>query len=88
MAATNTDTTRKLMKIIEPLVTAAGGRCWLENGSAHGRAKLRVEIGGQTRFTPVSCSPRTTDQAIKYKVSDVKRLIREMQEKQNAASES
>lgn len=79
MAATDNSTTRKLMKVIEPIVEDAGGRCWLENGSERGHAKLRVEINGKTRFTPISCSPRTTDQAIKYKLSDVKRLIREMQ---------
>lgn len=79
MAAIDTSATRKLMKVIQPIVEQSGGRCWLENGSERGHAKLRIEVGGQTRFTPISCSPRTTDQAIKYKISDVKRLIREMQ---------
>lgn len=79
MAAIEQGSTRKLMKVIQPIVDNAGGRCWLENGAERGHAKLRIEINGKTRFTPISCSPRTQDQAIKYKISDVKRLIREMQ---------
>lgn len=78
MGATDTSSTRKLLKIIEPIVHAAGGRCYTDHGSASGHAKLWIEINGQKRFTPLSSSPRTVDQAIKYKISDVKRLIREM----------
>jgi len=77
MAATDVKPIREVMKIVQPIVDAAGARCWVDGGTG-GHAKLYIELNGQTRFTPLSGSPRTVAQAAKYKASDVKRLLREM----------
>jgi hypothetical protein len=65
------------MKVIEPLIAKAGARCRIEPGSgAH--PKLIIEFNGHSRQTQLSTSPRTNGMAIKYKTSDVKRLLREL----------
>ncbi len=75
----NTKGGREVLKAIEPIVEAAGARCWVELApGSHGHHRLVIEFNGQQRFTPLSGSPATIGMAIKYKVSDVKRLLREM----------
>lgn len=77
MAAIDIKPVREVMKVIKPYVESAGGYCRVEAGSgAH--PKLIIEYNGQERHTQLSTSPRVTGQAIKYKLSDVKRMMREM----------
>lgn len=77
MAAIDIKPIREVMRVIQPLVDKAGARCRVEHGTgAH--PKLIVELNGKSRQTQLSTSPRTNGNAVKYKVSDVKRLIREM----------
>lgn len=77
MAAIEIKPIREVMKVIEPYVEATGGCCRIEPGTgAH--PKLIIEYNGQRRQTQLSTSPRTNGMAIKYKLSDVKRLLREM----------
>jgi len=78
MAAIDIKPIREVMKAIQPIVDDAGGSCRLERGTgAH--PKLIIELNGKERQTQLSTSPRTNGMAVKYKTSDVKRLIREMQ---------
>lgn len=77
MSAVDVKPIREVMKVVQPIIDKAGARCWIENtGGAH--ARLYVEINGRSKFTPLSGSPRTTAQAVKYKASDVKRILREL----------
>jgi hypothetical protein len=77
MAAIEIKPVREVMKVIRPFVESVGGRCRVAPGSgAH--PKLIIEYNGQERQTQLSTSPRTSGMAIKYKLSDVKRLLREM----------
>lgn len=78
MAAIDIKPVRDVMKVIQPIIDKAGAHCRIESGSgAH--PKLVIEMNGKSRQTQLSTSPRAVDQSIKYKISDVKRLIREMQ---------
>lgn len=78
MAAIEIKPIREVMKAVQPIIDAAGASCRLENGSgAH--PKLIIELNGKTRQTQLSTSPRTNGQAVKYKVSDVRRILREME---------
>lgn len=78
MAAVDIKPVRDVMKVIQPIVDKAGAYCRIEGGTgAH--PKLVIEMNGKSRQTPLSTSPRAIDQSIKYKISDVKRLLREMQ---------
>lgn len=77
MAGVEVKPIREVMKVVQPLIEQAGARCRLEGGTgAH--ARLYIELNGRERFTPLSTSPRTIAQAIKYKTSDVKRILREL----------
>lgn len=67
--------TREMVEAAEKIVAPLGGTCRFEHGKTHG--KLYIELNGMTRFTPIPVSPRSTD-AIHQKMSDVRRLIREM----------
>lgn len=78
MAAVDIKPIREVMKVIQPIVEAAGARCRIEQGTGR-HPKLVIELNGKERCTQLSTSPRVTGNAIKYKTSDVKRLIREMQ---------
>lgn len=77
MAAVDVRPIREVMKVIQPIVDQAGARCWLESSNGP-HARLYVEMNGRSMFTPLSTSPRTNGQAIKYKTSDVKRMLREL----------
>ena len=77
MAAVEVKPIREVMKAVQPIIDKAGARCRLENGTG-GHARLYIELNGREQFTPLSASPRTTTQAIKYKTSDVKRILREL----------
>lgn len=77
MAAVDIKPIREVMKVVQPLIDKAGAHCRLEGGSG-GHARLYIELNGREQFTPLSTSPRTTAQAVKYKTSDVKRLLREL----------
>jgi hypothetical protein len=60
------------------IVEEAGGHCHMEAGTgAH--PKLVIEGWGQVRKTPVSVSPRDKGNAVKMKLCDVRRILREMQ---------
>lgn len=70
---------REVLKAVEPIIEAAGGRCWVELAPGHtGHHRLMIELNGQTRFTPLSGTPSTIGMAIKYKSADVRRIIREL----------
>lgn len=77
MGAVDVKPIREVMKAIEPVIAKAGAHCRVEGGTG-GHARLYIGLNGQERFTPLSTSPRTTAQAIKYKLSDVKRILREL----------
>lgn len=77
MGAIDIKPIREVMKVIQPLVDKAGAYCRVEAGTGH-HPKLVVGLNGKERQTQLSTSPRVTGNAIKYKVSDVKRLLREM----------
>lgn len=77
--ASTTKAGRAVLKAIKPIVEAVGGKCWVSNPPGNkGHQRLMIEVGGAIRFTPLSGTPRLIDQAIKHKVSDVKKLLREM----------
>lgn len=79
MVTKTTKAGRAVLKAVEPIVLAAGARCWVESAAGgHGHQRLIVELGSQTRFTPLSNSPRLIDQAIKHKLADVRKLLAEM----------
>lgn len=65
------------MKVVQPIIDAAGAHCRLEGGTGS-HPRLYIELNGHARFTPLSTSPRTLAQSIKYKVSDVRRILREL----------
>lgn len=69
---------REIMRHVEPIVAAAGGRCWTELGGRHGHAKLYIEVGNIVRHTPMAGTPRQADNAVLMKVADVKRILREI----------
>jgi hypothetical protein len=77
MAAIDIKPVREVMKAIQPIVDAAHARCRIEAGTGH-HAKLIIELNGRSRQTQLSTSPRVTGNAVKYKISDVKRLLREL----------
>lgn len=68
---------KEIMAAVQPIVEAAGARCWFDTGSTHGHGRLIVELNGRTRFSPMSSTPRSKD-AVKFKISDVKRILREL----------
>lgn len=75
----NSKAGREVLKAVEPIIEAAGGRCWVELAPGHtGHHRLMIELNGKQRFTPLSGSPATIGMAIKYKISDVNRIIREL----------
>jgi len=75
----NTKAGRAVLKAVEPVVTAAGGRCRVELAPGHsGHHRLVIELNGQTRFTPISSSPPNIDRAIWHKLGDVRKLLQEM----------
>lgn len=77
MAAVAIKPVREVMKVVQPLIDKAGARCRIEGGTgAH--PKLYIELNGRQQFTPLCTSPRTLAQSIKYKTSDVKRILREL----------
>ncbi len=69
---------RCVVREIAPIIAKAGASYRLDPGSAGSHAKLFIEYRGKTRFTPLSGSPKTIDNAVKYKVADVRRILREM----------
>lgn len=62
----------------QPIVKAAGAHCRIEETSGH-HPKLVIEGWGRVRKTPVSVSPKNAGDALKMKMADVRRLLREMQ---------
>lgn len=77
LASLSTKHARDLMRAIEPIMAAAGGTCRLDpGGTKHG--KLFLLWHGRERHVPVASSPRDSDVAVKKKISDVRRLLREM----------
>lgn len=78
MGAVNTKFAREVVKAIEGICHDAGATVRVETGSAQGHGKIVISMNGKERWTPLSCSPRTLDQAIKYKMSDVRRILREI----------
>ena len=79
MGSINNKYSIETLKAVESIVLDAGGHCRLDVGSRTGHAKIIVELNGQQRVTSLSVSPRNPGDAVKYKVSDIKRLLREMQ---------
>lgn len=77
MGAVDIKPVREVMKAIQPIIDAADAHCHVEAGTGH-HPKLIIEYNGKTRQTQLSTSPRVTGMAIKYKISDVKRLLREL----------
>ena len=77
MGAVDIKPVREVMKVIQPIVDAANAYCRVEAGTGH-HPKLIIEKNGKSRQTQLSTSPRVTGNAIKYKISDVKRLLREL----------
>lgn len=77
MAAVAVKPVREVMKVVRPIIEKAGAHCRIEEGTgAH--PKLYIELNGREQFTPLCTSPRALAQAIKYKTSDVKRILREL----------
>ena len=69
---------REILRDAQELCRAAGGDCWLENGTGrHG--KLIIVVNGLRRMTPVSSSPRNPSETVAMKLCDVRRLLRDMQ---------
>lgn len=60
------------------IVEEAGAHCRMETGTG-GHPKLVIEGWGHVRKTPVSVSPRDEGNAVKMKLCDVRRILREMQ---------
>lgn len=77
MGAIDIKPIREVMKVIQPIVDDAGAYCRVEAGKGH-HPKLVVGKNGRELHTQLSTSPRVTGNAVKYKVSDVKRLLREL----------
>lgn len=77
MAAVDIKPIREVMKVVQPIIDKAGARCRLENGTG-GHARLYIQLNGRELFTPLSASPRLVSNAVKYKTSDVKRILREL----------
>lgn len=77
MGAIDIKPVREVMKAIQPIIDAAHAHCRIEPGTGH-HPKLVIELNGKSRHTQLSTSPRVTGNAIKYKISDVKRLLREL----------
>jgi hypothetical protein len=77
MGAVAVKPVRDVMKAIQPIIDEAGAYCRIENGTGH-HPKLVVEYNGRSMQTQLSTSPRVTGNAIKYKISDVKRILREL----------
>lgn len=77
MAAVDIKPIREVMKVVQPIIDKAGARCRIENG-AGGHARLYISLNGKEQFTPLSASPRLTSNAVKYKTSDVKRILRDL----------
>lgn len=69
---------KDVLRSASPLVEAAGAHCRIET-STGGHAKLIIEGFGKTRITPVSSSPKNAGDALKMKLADVRRILREMQ---------
>ena len=70
---------RDVLRLIEPMMTEAGGRCWLEHGGRP-HPRLYIELDGRQRFVVLSCSPRDPG-ALTYETQKrVHKLLREMKE--------
>lgn len=67
---------REIERAIGPLLARHGATGTIEPNDPH--AHLVVCWRGLKRFTPVSSSPRDGDVAVKKKLSDVRRLLRDM----------
>ena len=77
MGRGNQKSWRAVLAAVTPIVEAAGGTCTLQHlGGKH--ARLEIRLGDQVRHTPVSCSPRSLDIAVVYKINDVRRILKEM----------
>lgn len=68
---------RSVLVEAKDIVAAAGGTCRLDTGNS-GHGKLLITIEEKTRSTTISCTPRSFDEAIKMKLADVRRILREM----------
>lgn len=69
---------RLALSAAQKVVEAAGGSCHLVRGNA-GHGKMVIEIDGKRRTTPMSCTPRADiEDAIRMKICDVRRILREM----------
>lgn len=76
MAATSTKFAKEVLRGAQSLVEPLGGHCRLEHGTGP-HAKLVIEIGALRRTLALSVSPRSTDDALKMKMADVRRLLRQ-----------
>ncbi len=70
---------RRVLKAVNAMVAAANARVWVEDPPGVGHQRLVIARNGQTRFTPISGTPRDMDVMIKKKLGDVRRLLEEMQ---------
>lgn len=78
MGAVNTKFAREVVHAVEDLCREAGATVRVDTGSGRGHGKLVISINGKERSTPLSGTPRLIDQAVKHKVADVRRILREI----------
>lgn len=67
---------REIERAIGPLLAEHGATSAIETGEHH--PHLIISWRGDKRFSPISSSPRDGDVAVKKKLSDVRRLLRDM----------
>ncbi len=70
--------TRDVLRLVAPVISSAGGRCWLEfDGRPHPR--LYVALGDKQRFVVLSSSPRDPGALTYESLKRVKILLHDMQ---------
>lgn len=68
---------REVLLQAKALVSAVGGTCRIVHGHG-GHGKLVISIDGKERQTTLSNTPRSADNTIRMKITDVRRILREM----------